>query len=83
MGLVGLVSGIVWGLISMYFKVQELQRTQARDKEDCDRSINGIGNKVRRLETAMMNDRMVDIAATKEIELRQWKAGIFKEETKW
>lgn len=82
MGLVGLASGIVWGLISMYFKQIELQKTARRDKEDCDRSINGIGNKVRRLETAMMNDRCVDIAATKEEPLRLWKAGLFKEETK-
>lgn len=82
MGLITFASGIVWGLISMYFAQIEMRKTQQRDKEDCDRSINGIGNKVRRLEVAMANDRMVDIAGTKEDDLRRWKAGIFKEEAK-
>ena len=73
---------IIWGLISMYFKVIELQKAQQRDKADSDRDLKAIGNKVRRLETAMMNDRCVDIATTREPEIRMWKAGIMKEETK-
>ena len=92
-GLITFASGIVWGLITMYFKQIEQQKTQARDKEElqaaqrrdkeeCDRAINGIGGKVYRLEVAMANDRMTDIAATKEEELRQWKTGIFREEAK-
>lgn len=81
-GLITFASGIVWGLITMYFKVNELQKAQLRDKADSERDLKAIGNKVRRLDTAMMNDRCVDIAATKEEPLRLWKAGIFKEETK-
>jgi phage host-nuclease inhibitor protein Gam len=82
MGLITFASGIVWGLITMYFKVNELQKEVKRDKEDSQRDLKAIGNKVRRLETAMANDRSVDIATTREPEIRMWKAGIMKEETK-
>jgi hypothetical protein len=82
LGLVGLASSIVWALITMYFKVNELQKEVKRDKEDSQRDLKAIGNKVRRLEVAMANDRTVDIATTREPEIRMWKAGIMKEETK-
>jgi preprotein translocase subunit YajC len=93
MGLIAFASGIVWGLITMYFKQIEQQKTQARDKEELQaaqrrdrefmqKSLSGIGGKVDRLEVAMMNDRAADIAGTKEESLRLWKAGIFKEEAK-
>jgi hypothetical protein len=82
MGLITFASSIVWGLITMYFKVNELQKEVKRDKEDSQRDLKAIGNKVRRLETAMANDRSVDIATTREPEIRMWKAGIMKEETK-
>ncbi len=77
-----LAATIIWGLISMYFKVLELQRIVDRNKEENDLSINGIGAKVYRLEILIMNNHKVDIAATKEEHLRLWKAGVFKEETK-
>lgn len=78
----GIGATITWGLISTYFKVLELQKTVDRHKEENDKSVNGIGGKVYRLEILIMMDRMVDIAATKEEGLRQWKCGIFKEEAK-
>jgi uncharacterized protein YvpB len=62
---------IIWGLITMYFT----QKSQGQ-------SINGIGNKLRGLEGQVLSDRMVDIACTKEFEVRMWKVERFLDEVK-
>jgi cell division protein FtsL len=80
--LLGVGVTVIWALISSYFTLIQVKKDIDRNKTDIERDFKGLSGKVNRLETQMMNDRMVDIAATKEEELRKWKSGVFKEDVR-
>ena len=64
----------------MYFSLKTLKTTVDLNKQAHELSLNGLGGKARTLEAEMFNDRMVDIACTKEETMRLFKAGMFKKE---
>lgn len=70
----------VWALINMYFSIKTMKVTMEQNKREHDLSINGIGGKARVLDAKIHNDRLMDVACTKELDLRLWKAEQFKEE---
>lgn len=77
----GLILG-VWALINLYFTVKTMKVTIEQNKREHDLSINGIGGKARVLDAKIFNDRLIDVACTKELDLRLWKADQFREEIK-
>lgn len=62
--------GLIAKIILDHFKIEKLEK-----------DLNNIGAKVYRLELEATNDRMMDVACTREMSLRLWKSKQFKKES--